>query len=494
VLDAPFHAILLAEENSHHAERQEKMKKREVDVAIIGAGTAGLAARREAKKAGASVVLIEGGPYGTTCARVGCMPSKLLIHSADVAHEVSTASNFGVEIQGRPRVNGKAVLERVRRERDRFVGFVLDSVNDIPGEEKVAGYARFDGPGALLVDDHTRIEARAIVVASGSSPWIPSNLSGLGDRLLISDDIFEFEDLPGSVAVVGMGVIGLELGQSLHRLGVDTLCLTPSSRVGPLSDPVIKKKTIEVFGQELNLHVGVEGLKTRVHDDGVHLDWVNQDGSRQEAVVDYLLGSAGRRPNLARLDPARATIPLDERGLPTIDRDTAQIGDLPIFLAGDVSNYRTLLHEAADEGRIAGHNAARYPDVQAFQRRTLLSVVFSDPQIAVVGKPYGRLDPASFTVGEVSYDDQGRSRVMGKNSGHVRIYAENERGTLLGAEMLGPRVEHTAHLLAWAVQQGLTVDGVLRMPFYHPVVEEGIRTALRDLADKLNLEETLEPK
>ena len=174
-----------------------KMKRREVDVAIIGAGTAGLAARREAKKAGASVVLIEGGPYGTTCARVGCMPSKLLIHSAEVAHEVSTASNFGVEIQGRPKINGKAVLERVRRERDRFVGFVLDSVDDIPREEKIAGYARFDGPGTLLVEDHTRIEAGAIVVASGSSPWIPSNLSGLGDRLLISDDIFECEDLPG---------------------------------------------------------------------------------------------------------------------------------------------------------------------------------------------------------------------------------------------------------------------------------------------------------
>lgn len=471
-----------------------KMKRREVDVAIIGAGTAGLAARREAKKAGASVVLIEGGPYGTTCARVGCMPSKLLIHSADVAHEVSTASSFGVEIQGRPRVNGKAVLERVRRERDRFVGFVLDSVDDIPGEEKIAGYARFEGQGTLLVDDHTRIEARAIVVASGSSPWIPSNLSGLGDRLLISDDIFELEDLPGSVAVIGMGVIGLELGQSLHRLGVDTLCLTPSSRVGPLSDPVIKKKAIEVFGQELNLHVGIEGLETRVDDAGVHLEWVNQDGSRQDATVDYVLGSAGRRPNLSRLDPARATIPLDERGLPAVNANTAQIGDLPIFLAGDVSNYRTLLHEAADEGRIAGHNAARYPDVLAFVRRTLLSVVFSDPQIAVVGTPYGRLDPASITIGEVSYDDQGRSRVMGKNKGHVRIYAENERGTLLGAEMLGPSVEHTAHLLAWAVQQAMTVDGVLRMPFYHPVVEEGIRTALRDLAAKLKLEETLAPQ
>ncbi len=469
------------------------MNKRDVDVAIVGAGTAGLAARREAKKAGARVLLIEGGPYGTTCARVGCMPSKLLIHSADVAHEIATAEKFGVEIQGKPKINGKAVLERVRRERDRFVGFVLDSVEDIPDEEKLKGHARFEGPGTLVVDDHTCVEARAIVVAAGSSPWIPSNLSGVGDRLLISDDVFEFEDLPGSAAVIGMGVIGLELGQSLHRLGVDTLCLTPSSRVGPLTDPVIKQKAIDVFGRELNLHVGIREMEARQVDGGVHLKWMDRDGSTREATVDYVLASAGRRPNLAGLDPERAEVPLDDHGQPLVDPRTAQIGNLPIFLAGDVSDHRPLLHEAADEGRIAGHNAARYPDVRAFVRRTLLSVVFSDPQIAVVGKAYGRLDPDSMTIGEVSYDDQGRSRVMGKNSGHVRIYAENERGTLLGAEMLGPSVEHTGHLLAWAVQQGLTVDGALRMPFYHPVVEEGIRTALRDLAAKLKLEETLEP-
>jgi dihydrolipoamide dehydrogenase len=469
------------------------MKKREVDVAVIGAGTAGLAARREAKKIGASVVLIEGGPYGTTCARVGCMPSKLLIHSADVAHEITTAGKYGVEINGQTRINGKAVLERVRRERDRFVGFVLESVGNIPSEEKLAGYARFERPGVLIVDDHTRVEAGAIVVATGSSPWIPSNLSGLGDRLLISDDIFELEDLPSSVAVIGMGVIGLEIGQALHRLGVETLCLTPSSRVGPLSDPEIIRKAIDVFGQELDLHVAVKDLETNAHDEGITLTWANRDGSRQEATVDYVLASAGRRPNLARIDPGKVGMPIDERGLPTFDSRTTQVENLPIFLAGDASDYRPLLHEAADEGRIAGHNAARYPDVRTFTRRTPLATVFSDPQIGVVGKGYRELDPDTVTIGEVSYDDQGRSRVMGKNKGHVRIYAENEGGALLGAEMLGPSVEHTAHLLAWAVQQDLTVDSVLRMPFYHPVVEEGIRTALRDLAAKLKLEERLEP-
>jgi dihydrolipoamide dehydrogenase len=164
-----------------------------------------------------------------------------------------------------------------------------------------------------------------------------------------------------------------------------------------------------------------------------------------------------------------------------------QCGEAAVFLAGDVTGERALLHEAADEGRIAGYNAARFPDVIAHHRRVPLSVVFSDPNIAIVGARYADLDPDHVAVGEVSYTDQGRARVMGRNAGLVRIYALRESGLLVGAEMFGPRVEHTAHLLAWVIQQGLTVDRTLELPFYHPVIEEGIRTALRDLAARLQL-------
>jgi dihydrolipoamide dehydrogenase len=139
------------------------------------------------------------------------------------------------------------------------------------------------------------------------------------------------------------------------------------------------------------------------------------------------------------------------------------------------------LHEAADDGHIAGENAAKFPSVRAVRRRTPLTVVFSDPQIGVVGGGYQALGDCEASAGQVSYENQGRARVQAKNAGTVRIYAERHGGRLLGAELFGPQVEHTSHLLAWAVQAGLTVDQALDMPFYHPVLEEGIRTALRDL-------------
>jgi dihydrolipoamide dehydrogenase len=182
-----------------------------VDVAIIGAGTAGLAAYRAARSAGARTVIIEGGVYGTTCARVGCMPSKLLIAAADSVHAIGRSRSFGVHVDGRVRVDGREVMARVKRERDRFVGFVLKGVDAIPESDRVIGHARFVDRDTLEVGGK-RIAAGAVVIATGSRPHIAPILEGLGDRLVVNDDVFQWDDLPRSVAVFGPGVIGLELG------------------------------------------------------------------------------------------------------------------------------------------------------------------------------------------------------------------------------------------------------------------------------------------
>ncbi len=128
-----------------------------------------------------------------------------------------------------------------------------------------------------------------------------------------------------------------------------------------------------------------------------------------------------------------------------------------------------------------------YPQVAVHVRRTPLAVAFTSPQIAMVGKHYSQLDLANTEIGEVSFSDQGRARVMGQNQGLLRIYADRECCSIIGAEMIGPRVEHMAHLLAWVTQERMTVTRALQMPFYHPVLEEGLRTALRDLAGKLRV-------
>jgi len=461
------------------------MKTLNVEVAVIGAGTAGLSAYRAAVAGGRRTVLIEGGAYGTTCARVGCMPSKLLIAASEAAHGPQKWPEFGLRIDGSIAVDGKAVMGRVKRERDRFVGFVLEGVDAIAESDHVRGYARFVDDTTLVVDDHTQIVFDRAVIATGSSTAIPPALRAAGDRLIVNDDVFAWDDLPRSVAVFGPGVIGLELGQALHRLGVDVLLFGRSGHVGPFSDPAIRAYATRTFQNELAFDPGAELGAIERTGDRVVVRYRGSDGMARSASVDFVIAATGRTPNVRGLGLEKTTLALDSRGVPMYDRTTMQCGQHPIFIAGDASDDLPLLHEAADEGRIAGQNAARYPDVQPRPRRAPLAIVFTDPQLAVAGTRFADLAPETFVTGTASFEDQGRSRVMLKNKGLLHVYADIATQTLAGAEMIGPDAEHIGHLLAWAIQAKLTVAETLAMPFYHPVVEEGLRTALRDAHVKL---------
>jgi len=468
------------------------MKELQVDVAVIGGGTAGLGAYRAAKAHSDKVVMIEGGPYGTTCARVGCMPSKLLIAAAESVHQIEKAPGFGIHPQGEIEINGREVMQRVKSERDRFVGFVLEGVDEIPAEDKISGYATFIDNQTLLVDDHTRIEAKRVVIATGSRPAYPAVWNELGDKLIINDDVFDWDDLPESVAVFGPGVIGLELGQALHRLGVKVKLFGLGGQVGPLTDPEIMAYANKTFSDEfyLDADVKIESMKRK--EDKVEILFINKQGELETFITDYVLAATGRRPNVDKLNIENTDVKLDERGVPVAAHFTLQTSVDSIFIAGDASNQIPLLHEAADQGRIAGDNAGRYPDIRAGLRRSSISAVFSDPQIAMVGETYKQITErlgncGCFETGEVSFEGQGRSRVMLRNKGLLHVYGEQGTGRFLGAEMIGPNAEHLAHLLAWAHQNQMTISDMLDMPFYHPVIEEGVRTALRDLNAKLHL-------
>lgn len=452
-----------------------------VDVAVIGAGTAGLAAYRAASAAGARALLIEGGVHGTTCARVGCMPSKLLISAADAAHAIARAPGFGVHASG-VRVDGHEVMARVKRERDRFVGFVLRGVEEIAASDRLAARVRFVDRQTLETADGERIQARSIVIATGSRPTVPPILQGLGDRLVVNDDVFAWDDLPKSVAVFGPGVIGLELGQALARLGVRVVVLGRGGRVGPITDPDVRRAAIDAFSHDFMLDPDAHVSRVERMGDGVQVEYHVPSGEQRTERFDYVLAATGRVPNVDALGLDALGLDLDHRGVPRFDRRTLQAGSSSIFIAGDAANDIPVLHEAADEGRIAGTNAAMWPSVKQHARRAPLAIVFTDPQVAIVGGGFAHLGAHSLATGEASFEDQGRSRVMLRNRGLLRVYAETQTGRFLGAEMVGPDAEHIGHLLAWALQGGMTVQRMLEMPFYHPVVEEGLRTALRELA------------
>lgn len=459
-----------------------------VDIAIIGAGTAGMAAYREVVKVSSSVALIEGGVYGTTCARVGCMPSKLLIAPAEAVHRLHRFQEFGLEV-GDPRIDGRAVMARVRRERDRFVGFVKDAVEGFEPKHQIKACARFIDDHHLALDDGRTLRAERIIIATGSRPVVPPMLEPAGDRLVTNDDVFDWEDLPKSVAVFGPGVIGLELGQALHRLGVRVRLFGKGGSVGPLSDPDVRNYARTTFEAEFPFLADPETVELTRDGDAVRIDFEDKEGNKGSEQFDYVLAAVGRRTNTDQLSLDKTSLELDQRGVPVYDPLSMQTSLDHVFIAGDAVVDLPLLHEAADEGRLAGENAGRFPEVYKRARRTPLGIVFSDPQIAIVGQSYRQLEQSGteFAVGEVSFEDQGRARVMLVNKGLLRVYGEEGTGLLLGAEMIGPEVEHLAHLVSWAIESRLTVQETILRPFYHPVVEEGLRTALRTLSNNLGM-------
>ena len=456
------------------------MEERSVDVAIIGSGTAGLNAMGQVRRAGKTFVLINGGEPGTTCARVGCMPSKAMIQVAEDYHRRTHLGKYGVDGHEEMTLDLPEAMEHIQDLRDTFVDRVLsNSTDDLPEDQFIQDYARFIEPTLLEVAG-LRIRARAVVIATGSRPLVPAAWKAFGDRVLTTDDIFEQQDLPESVAVIGLGTIGLELGQSLHRLGVSVTGFDQMETIGGATDPEVSRCAKEILGKEFPLHLGAAA---QIGEEG---DKLRVTAGEHSVLVDKVLCSIGRVPNLENLGLENLALEIDDRGIPVFDRGSMRVGDLPVYLAGDVNGERPVLHEAGDEGRIAGYNAAR-GEGSAFRRKTPLYINFCDPNMCAVGKRFVELDPATSVVGQIKFAPVGRALIMGKNRGVLRVYAEKATGRILGSEMIAPKGENLAHLLAWCIELGLTVGDLLRMPFYHPVIEEALQAALYDLYRKVDI-------
>ncbi|CAM2157144.1 Dihydrolipoyl dehydrogenase [Pararobbsia alpina] len=454
------------------------MQSHHVDVAIIGAGTAGLAAYRAARAAGQRVLLIEAGKLGTMCARSGCMPSKLLLAAAHGLHDAQALAPRGIQGGKEVRADGRAVMAYVRAERDRFVAGVIDDLHAFPEGTVLRGLARFVSDHVLVVNHSHEVHARSVVIATGAAPSIPTALDVFGDFAITSEAIFEWDTLPQSAAVLGAGPVALELGQALARLGVRVQIFGRNGDAANLTDPVVRDALVLTLQEDIYLDTDAEILEMKMHEGKPAIRYRVLDGDEATSRFDVVIAATGRQPALDHLQLENTTLRLDARGIPEHNPATLQCGMSSIFVAGDCDGTRPWLADASDEGTIAGTNAARYPDIKRYPRKTPMSVVFCEPQAAQVGASFASLDPRRIVIGEVAFANQGRSRIMRRNHGKLRIYADGDTGRVLGAEGCGPDIEHLAHLIAWGVQLELTIDQMIAMPYYHPVVEEGLRSAL----------------
>lgn len=447
------------------------------DVIVIGGGTAGLGAYRAAKnQLKKKALIIEAKDFVTTCASVGCMPSKLLIAAADNMHEIQKSSKFGINVQG-VSIDEEKLLGRVRSERDRFVGFVKEGAEKIAPEDRIIGYAKFLDKNTIEVNGK-QYQSKTFVIATGSRVFYPGLFEEFKNDVLTNENVFEIQSIPKSLAVIGAGVIGLELGFAFHHLGTKVTMFSRGDKILRLNQDIndytvkhIKENfdfiTEEGISKIERVAVG-DKLGFRLYYGDTYIDF------------EQVLVAAGRKPNLDNIDLEKTGI-IDP--IKHFNFETTQIGDSNIFLAGDVNSHTPLLHEAAFDGVTAGNNAGTYPEITHRQKLTPISIVFASPPIMQVGQTTNL--PEDVIKGTVSFENQGRSRVMLKNKGMLNIYFDKTSHKLLGAEMIGPSAEHLAHLLSWQIARGTTIEDFKNLPFYHPVVEEGLKTAYQNALSKI---------
>ena len=446
------------------------------DVVIIGAGSAGLAARKEVAKLTQNYLVIDQGPLGTTCARVGCMPSKALIAAANIFHDRAKFSEIGISGGQSLKIDDEKFMTHVRKLRDHFVGGVLEGMDGWKKTNFLHGRATFTGPDAVEVDGK-QIQANRFIIATGSKPIFPDPFKAT-KGLLTTDSVFEIKALPKNLAVIGLGAVGLELSQGFARAGVKVSAFAKGDSIGGLTSPKLVDLARAELAKEFSIH------ETQVEKvEKVGEQFRLKFGSKSE-LFDQVLVAAGRAPTIESLNLEKAGVKFDGKKL-KFSKESMRAEGTQVYFAGDVDAIRAVLHEAVDQGRIAGFNSVREQD-ESFAPKVGLKITFSHPNIAVVGSSFLELRKSyrEFRTGLASFSNQGRATLNLENAGAIEIYS-CPKGIILGAEIFAPAGEHLAHLIAWAMQNQLNVFKILANPFYHPTIEEGIKPALQQLADQV---------
>ncbi len=361
---------------------------------------------------------------------------------------------------------------------EKFVGSVLKYVDSLKDQLKVEGKATFVDPHTIDIDGKLRVKADKIILTCGSAPYISPVFESLRHDLDTSDTIFELDDLPKSLAVVGLGVIALELGQAFHRLGVKTTLYGRSGRIGSFTHPDMQREVMRTLQQELNIIPQGNFTHACKVDDGYELTYVTGGGETITRTYERVLLASGRTSYLRSMNLENSGLVLDSRGLPQYDSLTMQCGDSPVFIAGDATEDLPLWHEAYVEGRIAGESALNFPVRKEGRRTTCLGIYFTDPQMASVGAVYSSLDPERTIIGRARMAQGPRHEIYNDRRGMIQVYVDKDSGSLLGAEIFGRGAEHMAQTLVLAIEHKMTVGEILLMPVYHPSLEEVMKDAL----------------
>jgi len=475
----------------------QNKKLEEFDLAVIGGGSAGYNAARTATSLGLKTAVIDGArELGGLCILRGCMPSKTLLHVAGTLHAARHADALGLRIP-RATADMPAIQARKRRIIADFASYRQNQLQS--GDfTLIPHYARFLDPHTLALSNGETLRARHILIGTGSRISTPDTIPGLADaQCWTSDDILDLDFLPKSLVVLGGGIVACELAQLLARLGTRVTLIQRSPQLlrdhSPEAATVIRQ-SLEADGVQVFTHtrlLRVSRETTRSKKQASYTVEFEHQGEALTARAHHCLNALGRTPHTAPLTLDAAGVKTAPSGHILTNR-WQQTTAPHIYAAGDCTGPHEIVHLAIQQAELAVRHIAGIAKIKPVDYNLLLSVVFTDPQLAQIGLSERDLKASNtpYLAASYPYDDHGKAILLEATRGYAKVFAAPGSGRLLGAEIVGRDAGELIHCFATPLAMRATVFDMLRAPWYHPTLAEILTYPLEEIAEEIAAEKT----
>lgn len=448
------------------------------NVVVIGGGPSGYVAAIKAAQLGAKVAIVEKGEFGGTCLNVGCIPTKAYLKNAEIIEHIREASTRGILIDSS---QIKVDMEKVQEYKN---GVVKKLTSGVVALLKSNGVDIYQGVGKInknkdvVVNDSQIIKADKIILAGGSKAS-RINIPGIeSDKVLTSDDLLAIKEVPETLAVIGGGVIGTEMGQSFAGLGSKVIIIEMMDRIVPPLDHEVSAELTKIVKKK-GMTIITSARITEIVDKGDKLE-IKIDG-KDSVIADKALISIGRVPDLEGMGEVKFET---ERGKIKVDKymETSVKG---IYAPGDVNGIKMLAHVAFRMGEVAAENAVK-GNHRSIKLLSAPSVVYTSPEVAMVGltEEEARAKYDDIRIGRFNFAANGRALASSEAHGFVKVIADNRYGEVLGVHIIGPSAAEIITQASLIMEMEITVDEVIKTIYGHPTYSEALFEAFADILDE----------
>lgn len=456
----------------------------EVDLVVLGAGPGGYTAALRAAELGIKTVMVDAMPKpGGVCLHMGCIPSKSLLHAAEVINTSKSASKFGLHFAD-PTLNVDELRTWKTSVTDKLASGIVGMCKSA-GVEIIHGQAQFSDPKSIRVEvpgeSAMRLKFKHCIIASGSRPTVISKLfknsaDMESDRIMDSTGALNLKDVPKSLLVIGGGYIGLEMATVYDALGSEVTVVEMTDGLLPGVDrDLVKPLATHLTGKLKNIFLNTTVVSLEVVKNAVEVVLKGKDVP-EKITVDRVLIAIGRRPNSDNIGLQNTAVIVDEHGFIAVDAQ-CRTSEKKIFAIGDVSGQPMLAHRAMRQGQVAAEVLAGRPS--SFDNRAIPAVVFTEPEIAWCGITENEAKAQGKEVGAAKFlwSASGRAMTLAEPVGHTKVIYDPETTAVLGVGMVGPRAGELIAEAVLAIEMGSVLEDLVVAIHPHPTLSEGLMEA-----------------